>query len=58
MPGNAHKGLSRLYGQLGVDNSYWTPAFDTLAASPARRAMLSNAIDLRGLDFPLFANLD
>ena len=58
MPGRAHKGLAWLYDQLGVDGSYWSPAFDTLAASPARRAMLGNAIDLAGLGLPLYANLD
>ncbi len=58
MPGNSLNGIEDIFKRIGVNSKYKHPVYDTLAASPARRAMLSNIINLTDLDHPLYVHLD
>ena len=58
LPGKTLNGLRTIFHEIGVNSNYSHPIFETLSASSARRAMLSNVINLTGLDHPLYVHLD
>lgn len=57
-PENSYLGIPMLFRHLGVNHKYWHPIFKTRIITNVRRAMLSNFINLHGLDHPLFVHLD